>query len=196
MEKKIIVHPNTKALIFDIDGTLADTMPAHFNAFQKVLAPYGIDFSVSLFESLAGVPVGPQMVMLKEQFNPDGFVPEKVAIEKETEYRKTLHEMKPIQPVFDLLNSYHGKMPIGCGTGSDRFAARRTLEVINVFDKVDAVVTCDDVENGKPAPDTFLKCAEQLGVEPRFCQVFEDGQPGIDAAIAAGMMVTDVRDFL
>ncbi len=194
--KKIEVHPKAKALIFDIDGTLADTMPAHFKAFEKVLGKYGIQIDDEMFQSFAGVPVGPQMAMLKEQFKPDNFDPEKVAIEKEEEYRKTIDLMKPIDVVYDVLLNNHGKMPIGCGTGGDTWAANKTLEVIGAREKVSAIVTCDDVENGKPAPDTFLKCAELLGVQPEYCQVFEDGQPGIDAAIAAGMIVTDVREYI
>jgi len=57
-------------------------------------------------------------------------------------------------------------------------------------------VTYEDVENPKPAPDTFLKCAELLNIDPEFCQVFEDGEPGLQAAKKAGMIVTDIRPFL
>lgn len=194
--KQISVVPNIKALIFDIDGTLADTMPAHFKAFRKVLGNYGIDFTRELFDTLAGVPVEPQMYLLQKQFNPPGFDPKKVAWEKEEEYLKTLDEMKPIVPVFELLKQYQGILPIGCGTGGNRQMARKTLEVIGALDKVDVIVSCDDVVHGKPAPDTFLKCAELLGVEPHHCQVFEDGAPGIEAALAAGMKVTDIREYL
>lgn len=195
-QKKITIAPEVQALIFDIDGTLVDTMPTHFKAFRKVLGKYGIDFTKEIFNSLAGVPVVPQMEMLKKQFNPDNFIPIKVAKEKEEEYLKTLDEMKPIDLIYDILKQYHGKLPIACGTGGDRVVARRTLEVIGAADKVNVVVACDDVANGKPAPDTFLKCAQLLNVKPEYCLVFEDGQPGIDAAIAAGMMVVDVRPFV
>ena len=196
MAKQIVINPQTKALIFDIDGTLADTMPSHFEAFKIVLSRYGITMTHELFHSIAGVPVKPQMELFKKLFNPINFVPERVALEKEEEYFKTIHLMKPIDVVLDVLLSNYGKLPIGCGTGGDRKIAYKTLEVIGVRNKVDAIVTCDDVENGKPAPDTFLKCAQLLGVEPKYCQVFEDGQPGIEAAISAGMMVTDIREFL
>lgn len=196
MKRKILVSPEAQALIFDIDGTLADTMPAHFEAFKTVLSRYGIEMTEELFNSVAGVPVGPQMKLFKQLFNPPNFIPEKVAFEKEEEYFKTIHLMKPIDIVYNVLLENVGKLPIGCGTGGDRKIAYKTLDVIGATNKVKAVVTCEDVEHGKPAPDTFLKCAELLGIEPRYCQVFEDGQPGIDAAIAAGMMVTDVREYL
>lgn len=195
-QKKIELDPKVRALIFDIDGTLVDTMPTHFKAFRKVLGKYGIDFTEELFNSIAGVPVGPQMEMFKEKFNPNGFIPAKVAIEKEQEYLKTIDEMKPIDVIYDILKKYYGKLPIACGTGGDNIIASKSLEVIGATNMVDAIVTCDDVENGKPAPDTFLKCAELLKVDPEYCVVFEDGQPGIDAAIAAGMMVVDVRPYL
>ena len=196
MDRRIVVNPNAKALIFDIDGTLADTMPAHFKAFKTVLGRYGITMTQELFNSIAGVPVKPQMELFKKLFNPPNFIPEIVAVEKEEEYFKTINVMKPIDVVLDVLISNVGKMPIGCGTGGDRKIAYKTLEVIGVHNKVNAVVTCEDVENGKPAPDTFLKCAQLLGVKPEYCQVFEDGQPGIEAAINAGMMVTDIREYL
>lgn len=196
MNKEIKIYPQTRALIFDIDGTLADTMPTHKLAFKKVLGGYGIELSDELFSSIAGVPVLPQMEMFKTMFKPKNFNPEVVAIEKEEEYFKTIDKMAPIKEVFDVLKAAYGKMPIGCGTGGDRKVAFKTLEVIGAIGMVEAVVTCDDVLNGKPHPETFLKCAKMLGVEPKFCQVFEDGEPGIEAAKAAGMAVTDVREYL
>jgi HAD superfamily hydrolase (TIGR01509 family) len=57
-------------------------------------------------------------------------------------------------------------------------------------------VTADDVVRHKPDPETFLKCAELMGVEPEFCQVFEDGELGMQAAQRAGMILTDVRPFV
>jgi len=190
------INPRAKALIFDIDGTLADTMPAHFVAYQKILMRYGVEFTPELFNSLAGSPISAQMKLIKQRFNPDGFIPEMVAEEKEIEYRKTLHLTQPIVPVVDILKKYYGKLPIACGTGNDRITSIKTLEVIGVLDMVDAIVTCNDVENGKPAPDTFLKCAELLNVAPKDCLVFEDADLGIQAANNAGMMIIDIRQYL
>ena len=68
---------------------------------------------------------------------------------------------------------------------------------LNKKDKYfEILVSKDDVVNGKPNPETFLKCAEQMNVAPELCQVFEDGDPGIKAALEVGMKVTDVRKYL
>jgi HAD superfamily hydrolase (TIGR01509 family) len=69
----------------------------------------------------------------------------------------------------------------------------KELEIDRLFD---FIVTADDVDRHKPEPDTFLKCAELMGVEPEFCQVFEDGELGMKAALKAGMLLTDVRPFV
>jgi HAD superfamily hydrolase (TIGR01509 family) len=70
------------------------------------------------------------------------------------------------------------------------------LETLDILKYFDHVVSADDVTRHKPEPETFLKCARLMGVEPQFCQVFEDGDLGIEAAQKAGMMVTDVRPFI
>ncbi len=196
MTQNIAVSPSAQALIFDIDGTLADTMPTHFKAYRKILGEYGVDFTHELFLSFAGMPVIPQMYKIKEMFNPSDFIPEQVAAAKEDLYYKSIDTTQAIKEVVDVFNRYYGKMPIACGTGGERRIANRTLEVIGLFDKVDAIVTSDDVVHGKPNPETFLKCANLLNVEPVFCQVFEDADPGIEAAKAAGMIVCDIRKYL
>ena len=74
--------------------------------------------------------------------------------------------------------------------------AKRTLEAIQADQYFDIIVTARDVKNYKPAPDTFLLCAQKMGVEPQYCQVFEDSDLGIQAAIAAQMTPLDIRLFI
>jgi HAD superfamily hydrolase (TIGR01509 family) len=81
------------------------------------------------------------------------------------------------------------------GTGGSNRLAWKTLEIVGLRDYFSVLVCSEDVTNFKPHPETFLKCAEQMGVEPRFCQVFEDGILGIQAALTAGMFVTDVTKY-
>jgi HAD superfamily hydrolase (TIGR01509 family) len=81
------------------------------------------------------------------------------------------------------------------GTGGHREAVERTLEVTGMRKYFEIVVTANDVERHKPYPDTFLKCASMMNVDPKFIEVFEDGDLGIEAAIKAGMIATDVRGW-
>ncbi len=194
MEKKLQVNPRAKALIFDLDGTLADTMPVHYRAYQHILKDYGIDFSPELFASLAGIPAVGTIAKLNEIFG-TSMDAEKVGQYKEEEYEKIMYKMKPIEPVINLLKENYGKLPLAIGTGGYRRLAWKTLQILELDEYVDILVSADDITHPKPHPETFLRCAELMGAPARDCQVFEDGQPGMQAAKAAGMMATLVTDF-
>jgi len=194
MEKKLQVDPRAKALIFDLDGTLADTMPVHYLAYQHILKDLKVNFTPELFASLAGIPAVGTIARINELFG-TSMDPETVGHNKEAEYEKIMHKMKPIEPVVALLKEYHGKLPMAVGTGGYHRLAWKTLQILGLDKYIDILVSADDVKHPKPAPDTFLRCAELMGVEPAFCQVFEDGEPGMQAARAAGMMATLVTDF-
>ena len=91
----------------------------------------------------------------------------------------------------------HGRrIPMAVGTGAGRTSAMLQLKELGIDQLFDFVVTADDVTKHKPEPETFLKCAELMGIEPQYCQVFEDGELGMQAAISAGMLLTDVRPFV
>ena len=192
--KKPEINPKAKALIFDLDGTLADTMPVHFWAYKNILAEYGIDFTPELFGTLAGIPAEGTIRKLNELF---GTTMDSKAVGqfKEKEYEKIMHKMEPIRPVIELVYNYHNKLPMAVGTGGHKRLAWKTLEILGLDSYFEILVSVDDISHPKPHPETFLKCAEQLNVAPEYCQVFEDGQLGIEAATAAGLMSTLVTDF-
>jgi len=192
--KKLEINPKAKALIFDLDGTLADTMPVHFWAYKNILVDYGINFTPELFATLAGVPAVGTIVKLNEQFGTK-MNPEEVGHFKEAEYEKIMHKMKPIIPVVDLVKKYHGKMPMAVGTGGYHRLAWKTMEILGLDKYFDVLVSNNDVSHPKPHPETFLKCAELLGVDPAVCEVFEDADLGIQAAKSGGMMATLVTDY-
>jgi len=105
------------------------------------------------------------------------------------------HNVTPIEPVIALVQKYHGKMPMSVGTGGHREAVEKTLEIIGLRKYFDILVTANDVTKHKPHPETFLRCAELMNVAPAECEVFEDGDLGIEAARRAGMIATDVRGW-
>ncbi len=192
--KKIEIHPKAKALIFDLDGTLADTMPIHFQAYKNVLSPYGIVFTPDLFVAMAGIPAYETIQKLNEQFG-TCMDPKETSGLKELEYENIMHKMRPVIPVVELAKKYHGIFPMAIGTGGYKRLAMKTLKIIGLDTCFEIIITGDDITHPKPHPETFLRCSDLLGIEPAFCQVFEDGPLGIKAAEAAGMIPTLVTEF-
>jgi len=115
---------------------------------------------------------------------------------KQKEFWRNINQIKPHDAVIELMKSAHGKMPMAIGTGASRRSAMLQLKELEIDELFDFIVTADDVDRHKPEPDTFLKCAELMNVEPQYCQVFEDGELGMQAAQTAGMLLTDVRPFV
>jgi beta-phosphoglucomutase family hydrolase len=192
--KELKINPKAEALIFDLDGTLADTMPVHFWAYKNILRDFGIDFTPEIFAQLAGIPAVGTIEKLNEMFG-TSMNAEEVGNFKEAEYEKIMHKMKPILPVVELAKKYHGVLPMAVGTGGYKRLAWKTMKICGLDKYFDILVSTEDVTRPKPFPDTFLKCAERMGVNPAVCEVFEDAQLGIEAAKAAGMMATLVTDY-
>ncbi len=192
--RELLVDPRARGLIFDIDGTISDTMPIHFKAYQQTAAEYGFEITAEVYFKLSGIPAYQTSAILKDKFQKD-FDPQEFADRKELNFLSNIHLADPILPVVKIIKEYSGKLPMACGTGGTRFYALKTLELAGVRDHFEHVVTAEDVVNHKPHPDTFLKAAELIGVAPEYCQVFEDSKLGLQAAKAAGMMATDVTPF-
>ncbi len=190
----IPVDPLAKALIFDMDGTLIDTIGSHYDAWQKACAPYDVSFSMDYFFSLTGRP---PIELSKRIVLEYGMLvtPQQLFHEKETIFKKNLDTILIIQPVLEVIKHFHGHLPLAVGTGSNRPMAIEMLTTTGLLPYFEVVVTADDVKNYKPHPETFLNCANHIKVAPANCQVFEDGQLGLEAAQAAGMIVTDVKPY-
>lgn len=192
--KKLDINPKAKALIFDLDGTLADTMPVHFWAYKNILVDHGINFTPELFATLAGIPAVETIEKLNKLFGTN-MNAEEIGHFKENEYEKIMHKMKPISSVVELAKKYHGKMPMAVGTGGYNRLAWKTMRILGLDKYFDILVSSNEIKHAKPHPETFLKCAELMGVEPPVCEVFEDSLLGIQAADSAGMMSTLVTDY-
>ncbi|MEE3879246.1 beta-phosphoglucomutase family hydrolase [Vibrio natriegens] len=175
-----------QGFIFDMDGTLLDTMPAHLAAWQATADRFDFPFCQDWFHSLGGMP---SFKIVIELNNKHGLSLDPKQVSKfkmETFAAMELHgEIIPCTNV--VLEEYRGFKKIAVGTGSQRDSAMRLLSHAGLLDKLDTVVTATDVENHKPFPDTFLMAAEQLGLDASGCLVFEDTELGKRAAHAAGM---------
>ena len=193
--KKLSIDPRAKALIFDLDGTLVDSMPLHYEAWKEVCAMKELDFSEEEFYSLAGVPSDRIFEIINERHGTD-FDPKADSKLKEETYLKKIDKLKLVAPVFALAKENFGKLPMSIGTGSPGKHSWEAVRTLGLDAYFDILVSKNDVEKGKPDPETFLKCAEAMNMEPQFCQVFEDGDPGLQAAASAGMIATDIRAYI
>jgi len=184
-----------QALIFDCDGTLADTMPLHWRAWAQTVRRYDLHFTEERFYALGGVPARNILSMLFAEQGRQGLDAHAIAKEKEERYLELLPEVRPIEPVVELARVCRGRVPMAVATGGSRPAIPTVLRAMGILDWFGAVVTSQDVRNPKPAPDTFLEAARQLGVDPRHCRAYEDTDLGLSSIRAAGMEAVDVRSW-
>ena len=183
-----------RGLIFDCDGTLVDSMPLHWRAWDVVCKRHGIEFSEKRHYALGGMPSRKILAILKEEQGLD-FDPTEVSHEKEEAYLPLMIEVELIEPVVSIAREYRGRIPMAVATGGRAQYICPLLDRLEIADWFSAVVTSDDVTNPKPAPDTFLKAAALLGVHAKECRAFEDTDLGMDSIRAAGMEAVDVREI-
>jgi beta-phosphoglucomutase-like phosphatase (HAD superfamily) len=185
-----------KGLIFDLDGTLVDTMPFHFEAWKNACHKFGTEINIEFLLKHTG---SPSLVIATEIINISGLTKKvtgtELLNEKMLEFSKIQHLIKPIPVVTDIVKKYFGRLPMAIGTGGHRNAAERTLEITGLRKYFNIIITANDIECFKPDPETFLKCARLMKIEPRFIEVFEDTSQGLEAASLAGMIGTDVRTW-
>ncbi len=182
-----------QGLIFDMDGTLVDSMPSHLEAWRVTCEYYGYPFDQDYMNSLGGVPTQQTVVLLNEKFQLS-HDPKTVALKKRHFWNQMTIVPALIPVTHDIFQANLGHKPIGIGTGAERQHALELLSHHHLLDKLDALVTATDVKQGKPHPETFLTVAQTMGVEPSSCLVFEDTQIGYQAAKAAGMDCVLVKD--
>jgi len=188
------MNSTPKGLIFDCDGTLADTMPLHWEAWSDIARRHGLDFPEDRFYALAGVPSRQILATLSRE---QGVTLDPVAVshEKEEAYLEKLSHVGPIHAVCEIAKEHHGKIPMAVASGGTRKVILQVLEHLKIRDWFQAVVTSEDVEHQKPAPDIFLEAARQIDVAPELCRAYEDSDLGMQSIRAAGMEAVDVREM-
>src|SRR5262245_16251728 len=188
--------PGTTGLIFDCDGTLADTMPAHFKAWTAMLGRYGIPFPEVRFYAMGGMPTASIIRVLAADAGVSVTDIDAMVREKERGFLTHLDAVTAIEPVLAVARAYRGKLPIAVASGGYRDTITRTLDRLGVRDWFGAMVVAEDTPRHKPEPDVFLEAARRLGVSAEGCGVFEDTDIGLEAASRAGMRSVDVRGWI
>ncbi len=189
------VHPDARALIFDLDGTLSNSLPVHMATWNKVGEVYGFKFDPQIMVEMTGRATIEFAHRIVEQYNLS-VDPEEIVKLKQQSFRDSAQLLEPVREIISVVKKYYGRLPMAVGTGASRKSTEVQLNELGIAKYFNVIVTANDVTRHKPNPDTFLKCAELMGVTPEKCQVFEDGDLGIEAAKKAGMMVTDVRPHI
>lgn len=187
--------PGIRGLIFDCDGTLADTMPAHHRAWVAMLQPHGIPFPEDRFYAMGGMPTAQIIRVLAEGAGVAVHDVDSMVHEKERLFLQMVDAVQPIAPVVAIANAYRNVLPMAVASGGYRDVVGRTLDRLQLRAWFQAMVTAEDTTRHKPEPDVFLEAARRLAVPPAACAVFEDTELGLEAARRAGMLGLDVRPW-
>ncbi len=179
------------AYLFDLDGTVANSMPVHFIAWTQAIAEHGGQFPEELFYAMGGIPLHRTVELLNERFG-SSMHPPAVVERKEALYLTMIDQVHPVAAVLKVIEAAAGQIPFAIVSGSPRDSIARTLQTLGLTHHFSVIVGAEDYTHGKPAPEPFLRAAELLGIAPERCLVFEDADAGVQSARAAGMAVVRV----
>jgi len=186
---------NKKAILFDLDGTLVDSMWMWKAIDIEFLGEYGYECPDDIQRAIEGMSFSETAVYFKERFDLPLSLDEIKAIWVKMSIDKYRHEV-PLKPgVLEFLKyCKENGIRTGIGTSNGSEIVDAVLTSLKVKEYFDVVVTACEVAHGKPEPDIYLEVARRLGVEPSCCMVFEDVPAGILAGKRAGMRVCAVED--
>ena len=185
MKLAIPDHP-FKAYLFDCDGTIADSMPLHFVAWSKALAEWNATFAEDQFYAWGGRPVD-EIIRALNQAQSLQMPVDQVMQRKEALFIDMLPQLQGVPEVLEHIEHSYGKIPFAVVSGGPRHSVEASLNTLGIRDRFDLLVCAGEYTKGKPDPEPFLKAANLLNIAPEDCLVFEDADPGIAAAEAAGM---------
>ncbi|MGR5068094.1 MULTISPECIES: HAD family hydrolase [Vibrio] len=184
-----MLEPNLdkyQAIIFDLDGTLINSMVAHAAAWEQTCNKFNIPYDKEWLDDLGGMPSRKVALEIIRRYaltiDPIAVTKDKIANFEAIENKGNI-----IPQIYNLLKEYQRSKKIGIGTGAQYRHAKEILDATDIQSRIEALVTSDDVENHKPNPDTFLRVAEKLNTDTEKCVVFEDTTIGRQAANRAGM---------
>lgn len=192
------LKPCIKGCIFDLDGVIVDTAKYHYLAWKRLASELGFEFTVQDNERLKGVSRMKSLEILLEvgKLNFDEETKLKLAEKKNNwyvEYISKIDKSEILPGVEAFLKDIKGN-GIKVALGSASKNAKLIMKNIGIASYFDAIVDGTKVSKAKPDPEVFLKCAEELGLVPRQCVVFEDAEAGVEAAKRGDMLAVGIGD--
>lgn len=182
-----------RLLIFDFDGTVADTSPLHAKAFSQVLAPLGIKVDYPSIAGLKTLDAMRQCLAGGGRSLPEGEVDELVAAKQQLARQMIANELAPLPGVDDFLRWARPRYRLSMATSGSRGTVQLALAKLGYEGWFDPVICADEVRHAKPDPEGFLKVLKITGIRASEALVFEDSDAGLAAAISAGLAYCDVR---
>lgn len=180
-----------KGIIFDMDGIIVDSEPLHYKVFMDYTkSKFGLAISDEEYHTFIGTTNYHIYSTLQEKYKIEGDLESiiKEYEEKCLDFLLSSKNEKPIQGVDILVKNLHkNKIKLGLASSSPKKSINAVLELFDLHQYFDVLVSGQEVAHSKPAPDIFLRAAELLGISPQECLVFEDSRNGVLAAKAAGM---------
>jgi len=179
------------AVLFDNDGLLLDTEVLWTRAETRLFARFGVTFTMDHKREMIGTSMGESEAIIERQLELPGRGAELMAELHELVMEEALGGVEPMPGAVELLDALDGR-PVGVASNSPRLFVERTLNAAGLYDRFACVLSSEDVERPKPAPDLYIALARELGAEPADCVALEDSATGVRAARAAGAFVIGV----
>ena len=179
-----------KGYIFDLDGTMVDNMMVHHRAWQKLLSKLGLEMSLEeIQESIHGINEEIVRRLFGDKYSEDEV--KRIAAEKEAMYREVFKpDLELVEGLGQFLERCRSQgILIGVATAAPAENLDFIMDTLNIRSLFETIIHAGDVTKGKPDPEVYLKAAEELGLEPKDCLVFEDSPTGAQSAVNAGMKV-------
>jgi len=184
-----------RAVIFDLDGVLADSEPWWNKIDAQLLAEHGVNYSGEYHRNVLGVSYRLAVEFYRKAFGLSASIEELMRRRGEIATEFFANHIGLFPNVKDVLQHLRDmKLHLAVATSSVSASARPFLDRHQLTKYFEVIITGDEIERGKPAPDIYLWAAEKLGVAPDECLVIEDSLSGVAAAKAAGMRVAAIPD--
>jgi len=195
-ERPIPLEPGAfDAILFDCDGTLVESAPAWHLAISNALHPHSDPMPRDWYFQRLGLSPSDLMDDYEAAIGALNITREEFFHRCTTGYSEAAHALEEVTIVADIARAWHSKVPLAVVTNAQRTAVHGALTATRLIPLFNTIVSIEDVQQGKPAPDIYLKAAEKLNIAPARCIVLEDSNEGLLAGQRANMQTIDIRHY-